>query len=151
MIADPPYGKDWKRDQDAVRDEHDQGVAGHFGPGLPRISNGRLLFLLHMLAHVRSRAEGGSRVAIIMNGSPLFTGDAGQRRERDWILENDRFSPACASATPRPKSAAIGPVVRSPTRSCAARKRASARGRRVVLRARGEALVPRRLDRRPSR
>ena len=91
MIANPPYGKDWKRDQDAVRDEHDRGAAGRFGPGLPRISDGQLLFLLHMLAHVRSRAEGGSRVAIIMNGSPLFTGDAGSGESeiRRWILEND--------------------------------------------------------------
>ena len=91
MIANPPYGKDWKRDQDAVRDEHDRGAAGRFGPGLPRISDGQLLFLLHMLAHVRNRAEGGSRVAIIMNGSPLFTGDAGSGESeiRRWILEND--------------------------------------------------------------
>ena len=91
MIANPPYGKDWKRDQDVVRDEHDRGAAGRFGPGLPRISDGQLLFLLHMLAHVRSRAEGGSRVAIIMNGSPLFTGDAGSGESeiRRWILEND--------------------------------------------------------------
>ena len=91
MIANPPYGKDWKRDQDAVRDEHDRGAAGRFGPGLPRISDGQFLFLLHMLAHVQSRAEGGSRVAIIMNGSPLFTGDAGSGESeiRRWILEND--------------------------------------------------------------
>ena len=91
MIANPPYGKDWKRDQDAVRDEHDRGAAGRFGPGLPRISDGQLLFLLHMLAHARERAEGGSRVAIIMNGSPLFTGDAGSGESeiRRWILEND--------------------------------------------------------------
>ena len=91
MIANPPYGKDWKRDQDAVRAEHDRGAAGRFGPGLPRISDGQLLFLLHMLAHARSRAEGGSRIAIIMNGSPLFTGDAGSGESeiRRWILEND--------------------------------------------------------------
>ncbi len=91
MIANPPYGKDWKRDQDAVRDEHDRGAAGRFAPGLPRISDGQLLFLLHMLAHARERAEGGSRVAIIMNGSPLFTGDAGSGESeiRRWILEND--------------------------------------------------------------
>ncbi len=91
MIANPPYGKDWKRDQDAVRDEHDRGAAGRFGPGLPRISDGQLLFLLHMLGHVRPRADGGSRAAIIMNGSPLFTGDAGSGESeiRRWILEND--------------------------------------------------------------
>ena len=91
MIANPPYGKDWKRDQDAVRTEQDRGAAGRFAPGLPRISDGQLLFLLHMLAHVKEPAQGGSRVAIIMNGSPLFTGDAGSGESeiRRWILEND--------------------------------------------------------------
>ena len=91
LIANPPYGKDWKRDQDAVRGEHDRGAAGRFGPGLPRISDGQLLFLLHMLAHQKDPAQGGSRVAIIMNGSPLFTGDAGsgESEVRRWILEND--------------------------------------------------------------
>ena len=91
MIANPPYGKDWKRDQEAVRDEHDRGAAGRFGPGLPRISDGQLLFLLHMLAHAKDPAGGGSRIAIIMNGSPLFTGDAGSGESeiRRWILEND--------------------------------------------------------------
>ena len=91
MITNPPYGKDWKRDQDAVQDEHDRGAAGRFGPGLPRISDGQLLFLQHMLAHVKEPPQGGSRVAIIMNGSPLFTGDAGSGESeiRRWILEND--------------------------------------------------------------
>ena len=91
LIANPPYGKDWKRDQDAVRGEHDRGAAGRFGPGLPRISDGQLLFLLHMLAHQKDPAQGGSRVAIIMNGSPLFTGDAGSGESeiRRWTLEND--------------------------------------------------------------
>ena len=74
-----------------MRAEHDRGAAGRFGPGLPRISDGQLLFLLHMLAHVKEPARGGSRVAIIMNGSPLFTGDAGSGESeiRRWILEND--------------------------------------------------------------
>ena len=91
LIANPPYGKDWKRDQDAVRTEHDRGAAGRFAPGLPRISDGQLLFLLHMLAHQKDPAQGGSRVAIIMNGSPLFTGDAGSGESeiRRFILEND--------------------------------------------------------------
>ena len=91
MIANPPYGKDWKRDRDAVRAEHDRGVAGRFAPGLPRISDGQLLFLLHMLAHGKEPSRGGSRVAIIMNGSPLFTGDAGSGESeiRRWILEKD--------------------------------------------------------------
>ncbi len=91
LIANPPYGKDWKRDEIAVRAEHDRGTAGRFGPGLPRISDGQLLFLLHMLAHAKTPKEGGSRIAIIMNGSPLFTGDAGSGESeiRRYILEND--------------------------------------------------------------
>jgi len=91
LIANPPYGKDWKGDADAVKAEHDRGAAGRFGPGLPRISDGQLLFLLHMLAHTKDVAEGGSRIAIIMNGSPLFTGDAGSGESeiRRFIFEND--------------------------------------------------------------
>ena len=91
LIANPPYGKDWKRDQEAVEEEHERGYAGRFGAGLPRISDGQLLFLQHMLAHMKGPDEGGSRVAIIMNGSPLFTGDAGggESEIRRWILESD--------------------------------------------------------------
>ncbi|CAN5690928.1 class I SAM-dependent DNA methyltransferase [soil metagenome] len=91
LIANPPYGKDWKRDEDAVRAEHERGATGRFGPGLPRISDGQLLFLLHMLAHAKPPREGGSRIAIIMNGSPLFTGDAGsgETEIRRFVLEND--------------------------------------------------------------
>ena len=91
LIANPPYGKDWKRDENAVRAEHERGTAGRFAPGLPRISDGQLLFLLHMLAHAKEPKEGGSRIAIIMNGSPLFTGDAGSGESeiRRFVLEND--------------------------------------------------------------
>jgi type I restriction enzyme M protein len=91
LIANPPYGKDWKRDEDAVRAEHERGSVGRFAPGLPRISDGQLLFLLHMLAHAKDSKEGGSRIAIIMNGSPLFTGDAGSGESeiRRHILEHD--------------------------------------------------------------
>lgn len=91
LIANPPYGKDWKRDEDSVREEHDKGAAGRFAPGLPRISDGQLLFLLHMLAHTKEPKDGGSRIAIIMNGSPLFTGDAGSGESeiRRFVLEND--------------------------------------------------------------
>ena len=91
LIANPPYGKDWKRDEDAVRAEHERGASGRYAPGLPRISDGQLLFLLHMLAHAKQPKEGGSRVAIIMNGSPLFTGDAGSGESeiRRFILEHD--------------------------------------------------------------
>ncbi len=91
LITNPPYGKDWKRDQEAVEKEHERGLAGRFGAGLPRISDGQILFLQHMLAHLKPPGDGGSRVAIIMNGSPLFTGDAGggESEIRRWILEND--------------------------------------------------------------
>ena len=91
LIANPPYGKDWKRDEDAVRAEHERGAAGRFAPELPRISDGQLLFLLHMLAHAKEPKDGGSRIAIIMNGSPLFTGDAGRGESeiRRFILEHD--------------------------------------------------------------
>ena len=91
LIANPPYGKDWKRDREAVKSEHEKGLSGRFPPGLPRISDGQLLFLLHMLAHMKDQGQGGSRVAIIMNGSPLFTGDAGSGESeiRRYILEND--------------------------------------------------------------
>ena len=91
LIANPPYGKDWKRDESAVRSEHNRGTGGRFGPGLPRISDGQLLFLLHMLARAKNSGEGGSRIAIIMNGSPLFTGDAasGESEIRRYVFEND--------------------------------------------------------------
>jgi type I restriction enzyme M protein len=91
LIANPPYGKDWKRDEEAVRAEYERGAAGRFSPGLPRISDGQLLFLLHMLGHRKKKEDGGSRIAIIMNGSPLFTGDAGSGESeiRRFVLEND--------------------------------------------------------------
>jgi type I restriction enzyme M protein len=91
LIANPPYGKDWKRDQVAVEAEHDRGEGGRFGVGLPRISDGQLLFLLHMIARMRDPAHGGARLAIIMNGSPLFTGDAGSGESeiRRFVLEQD--------------------------------------------------------------
>ena len=91
LIANPPYGKDWKRDESAIRAERERGAAGRFGPGLPRISDGQLLFLLHMIARAKAPKEGGSRIAIIMNGSPLFTGDAGSGESeiRRYIFEND--------------------------------------------------------------
>jgi type I restriction enzyme M protein len=91
MITNPPYGKDWKRDEEDVKTEYERGDSGRFCAGLPRISDGQLLFLQHMLSHRKPPHEGGSRIAIIMNGSPLFTGDAGSGESeiRRWILEND--------------------------------------------------------------
>ncbi|MCZ7636544.1 MAG: type I restriction-modification system subunit M [Verrucomicrobia bacterium] len=91
QCANPPYGKDWKLDQAAVEAEAERGHAGRFGAGLPRISDGQLLFLQHMLSRMKEPADGGGRVAIVMNGAPLFTGDAGSGESeiRRWILEND--------------------------------------------------------------
>ena len=91
QCANPPYGKEWKLDQAAVEAEAERGHAGRFGAGLPRISDGQLLFLQHMLSRMKETGDGGGRVAIVMNGSPLFTGDAGSGESeiRRWILEND--------------------------------------------------------------
>ncbi|HMN15337.1 MAG TPA: class I SAM-dependent DNA methyltransferase [Bellilinea sp.] len=91
LLANPPYGKDWKMDQKAVEREAKRGHQGRFGAGTPRISDGQLLFLQHMLNRMKQPDEDGSRVAIVMNGSPLFTGDAGSGESeiRRWILEND--------------------------------------------------------------
>ena len=91
MLTNPPYGKEWKMDQDKVEADADKGFAGRFGAGLPRISDGQLLFLQHMLGRMVDAKEGGSRIGIVMNGSPLFTGDAGSGESeiRRWILEND--------------------------------------------------------------
>jgi len=91
LLTNPPYGKDWKMDESAVRAEHDRGPAGRFTAGLPRISDGQMLFLSHLLGRMKDPGQGGSRVAIVMNGSPLFTGDAGSGESeiRRWILEND--------------------------------------------------------------
>ena len=91
LLTNPPYGKDWKMDREYVEREAERGYAGRFGAGTPRISDGQLLFLQHMLGRMASPEKDGSRVAIIMNGSPLFTGDAGSGESeiRRWILEND--------------------------------------------------------------
>jgi type I restriction enzyme M protein len=91
LITNPPYGKDWKMDEEAVKAGHERGYSGRFGAGLPRISDGQLLFLQHLVSHMKDPSKGGSRIAIIMNGSPLFTGGAGSGESeiRRWILEND--------------------------------------------------------------
>jgi len=91
LLTNPPFGKEWKMDQAAVEAEAARGYAGRFGAGTPRISDGQLLFLQHLLARMQDPDQGGSRVAIVMNGSPLFTGDAGSGESeiRRWILEKD--------------------------------------------------------------
>jgi type I restriction enzyme M protein len=92
LLANPPFGVEWKKVEKAVRDEHEsKGFAGRFGAGLPRINDGSFLFLQHMIAHMKPVEQGGSRVAIVFNGSPLFTGGAGSGESeiRRWIIEND--------------------------------------------------------------
>lgn len=90
-ISNPPYGVDWKKDKDAVEREAARGYAGRFGAGTPRISDGQLLFLQHLISKMKPEKDGGSRIAIVHNGSPLFTGDAGSGESeiRRWILEKD--------------------------------------------------------------
>lgn len=92
MLANPPFGVEWKKVEKEVRTEHEKlSHAGRFGPGLPRVSDGSLLFLLHMLSKMRPAAQGGCRFGIVLNGSPLFTGGAGSGESeiRRHLLEND--------------------------------------------------------------
>jgi len=92
MLANPPFGVEWKKVAKQVTDEHKlRGFDGRFGPGLPRVSDGSLLFLMHMVAKMRDRRDGGSRIGIILNGSPLFTGGAGSGESeiRRYLLQND--------------------------------------------------------------
>jgi len=91
MLTNPPFGVEWKKAEKFIRDEHEkEGFNGRFGAGLPRISDGSLLFLQHLISKMK-QDEKGSRIAIIFNGSPLFTGDAGSGESeiRRWIIEND--------------------------------------------------------------
>ncbi|MHC1761071.1 MAG: N-6 DNA methylase [Negativicutes bacterium] len=92
MLANPPFGVEWKQQARTIQNEHDKlGYDGRFGAGLPRINDGSLLFLQHMISKMRAPQAGGSRIAIVFNGSPLFTGDAGSGESsiRQWIIEND--------------------------------------------------------------
>lgn len=92
MLANPPFGVEWKQQQRYIEHERDTlGFQGRFGVGTPRINDGALLFLQHMIDKMRSPKEGGSRIGIVFNGSPLFTGDAGSGESeiRRWIIEND--------------------------------------------------------------
>lgn len=91
MLCNPPFGVEWKKYEGFIRDENeDKGHAGRFGAGLPRVSDGSLLFLQHMISKMLRPEDGGSRIGIVFNGSPLFTGDAGSGESeiRRWIIEN---------------------------------------------------------------
>lgn len=91
VLSNPPFGREWKNEKAAVEAEAKRGFAGRFGPGLPAASDGQMLFLLTAISKMKEPKDGGSRIAIIHNGSPLFTGDAGSGPSeiRRYILEND--------------------------------------------------------------
>jgi type I restriction enzyme M protein len=92
MLSNPPFGVEWKKVEKEIRKEYEtQGYNGRFCPGLPRVSDGSLLFLLHLVSKMRPPKEGGSRFGIVLNGSPLFTGGAGSGESeiRRYMLEND--------------------------------------------------------------
>jgi type I restriction enzyme M protein len=92
MLSNPPFGVEWKKIEAIIRKEYEQqGFNGRFGPGLPRVSDGSLLFLLHLISKMRPAVDGGSRFGIVLNGSPLFTGGAGSGESeiRRYVLEND--------------------------------------------------------------
>jgi len=92
MLSNPPFGVEWKKIEKHVRQEAEQqGFNGRFGPGLPRVSDGSLLFLMHLVSKMRPAKDGGSRFGIVLNGSPLFTGGAGSGESeiRRYMLEND--------------------------------------------------------------
>ncbi len=92
MLSNPPFGVEWKKIEREIRKEAEEtGFSGRFGPGLPRVSDGSLLFLMHLISKMRPAADGGSRFGIVFNGSPLFTGSAGSGESeiRRYVLGND--------------------------------------------------------------
>jgi type I restriction enzyme M protein len=102
MLSNPPFGVEWKKIQPAIQKEaQQQGFNGRFGPGLPRVSDGSLLFLLHLISKMRPARDGGSRFGIVLNGSPLFTGGAGSGESeiRRYVLENDLLEAIVALPT----------------------------------------------------
>ncbi len=102
MLSNPPFGVEWKKVEKEVRKEQlEKGFDGRFGPGLPRVSDGSMLFLLHLISKMRPAVDGGSRFAIVLNGSPLFTGGAGSGESeiRRYVLENDLLEALIALPT----------------------------------------------------
>lgn len=91
MLSNPPFGVDWGKYENKILQEADKGSKGKYGAGLPRKSDGSLLFLMQMMSKMKPKELGGSRIAIVLNGSPLFTGEAGSGESniRKWIIAND--------------------------------------------------------------
>jgi type I restriction enzyme M protein len=101
MLSNPPFGVEWKKIQKEVEAEAKAlGFSGRFGPGLPRVSDGSLLFLLHLISKMRPAQDGGCRIGIVLNGSPLFTGGAGSgESEIRRYLPEGRSRPLLATGT----------------------------------------------------
>ncbi len=113
-LANPPFGIKWDKAKAAVEKEHQEyGYAGRFGPGLPRISDGSMLFLMHLVSKMEEPAKGGGRVGIVLSGSPLFTGDAGSGESeiRRWLLEQDLVEAIVALPTDMFFNTSIGTYV----------------------------------------
>lgn len=113
-LANPPFGIKWEKDKEAVDKEHrEQGYAGRFGPGLPRVSDGSMLFLMHLVSKMERPENGGGRVGIVLSGSPLFTGDAGSGESeiRRWLLEQDLVEAIIALPTDMFFNTGIGTYV----------------------------------------
>ena len=113
-LANPPFGVDWKKVQTEVTNEHRvKGYDGRFGPGLPRVNDGSMLFLMHLLSKRKPAADGGTRIGIILSGSPLFNGGAGSGESeiRRWILENDWLEAIVALPTDMFYNTGIGTSV----------------------------------------
>lgn len=100
-LSNPPFGKKWEKDKSAVEKEHKLGALGRFGPGLPKITDGSMLFLMHLASKLELPINGGGRAAIVLSGSPLFNGGAGSGESeiRRWLLENDLIEAIVALPT----------------------------------------------------
>ena len=113
-LANPPFGIKWEKDKAVVeKEQKEQGYAGRFGPGLPRVSDGSMLFLMHLVSKMERPENGGGRVGIVLSGSPLFTGDAGSGESeiRRWLLEQDLVEAIIALPTDMFFNTGIGTYV----------------------------------------
>lgn len=113
-LSNPPFGVEWKKIEKEIRREAEQqGYNGRFGPGLPRVGDGSLLFLLHLISKMRPAVDGGSRFGIVLNGSPLFTGGAGSGESeiRRYVLENDLVEAIIALPTDMFYNTGIGTYI----------------------------------------